>query len=92
MDSDLWNKVLQEDNQFRRQLIDQVCFCLANPHVPSIALLVVPTLCFLFAPPALCIAYPAVCSFATSSSVISYNGRGDLYLVMLAAVSNLCVV
>ena len=29
MDSDLWNKVLLEDNQFRRQLIDQVCFCLA---------------------------------------------------------------
>ena len=26
MDSDLWNKVLLEDNQFRRQLIDQVCF------------------------------------------------------------------
>lgn len=25
MDSDLWNKVLLEDNQFRRQLIDQVC-------------------------------------------------------------------
>ena len=24
MDSDLWNKVLEEDNQFRRQLIDQV--------------------------------------------------------------------
>ena len=29
MDSDLWNKVLLEDNQFRRQLIDQVCCCLA---------------------------------------------------------------
>ena len=28
MDSDLWNKELLEDNQFRRQLIDQVCFCL----------------------------------------------------------------
>ena len=26
MDSDLWNKVLEEDNQFRRQLIDQVTF------------------------------------------------------------------
>ena len=24
MDSDLWNKVLVEENQFRRQLIDQV--------------------------------------------------------------------
>ena len=24
MDSDLWNKVLEEDNQFRRQLVDQV--------------------------------------------------------------------
>ena len=30
MDSDLWNKVLEEDNQFRRQLVDQVCFF----HVP----------------------------------------------------------
>ena len=29
MDSDLWNKVLLEDNQFRRQLIDQVCCCVA---------------------------------------------------------------
>lgn len=43
MDSDLWNKVLQEDNQFRRQLIDQVCFFLAV-HIASIAMLLVPTL------------------------------------------------
>lgn len=26
MDSDLWNKVLDENNQYRRQLIDQVSF------------------------------------------------------------------
>ena len=29
MDSDLWNKVLEEDNQFRRQLIDQVTLMLS---------------------------------------------------------------
>lgn len=77
MDSDLWNKVLQEDNQFRRQLIDQVCFCLATAHVPSIAVLVVPTSCFLCAPPALCIEYPAVSSFVASLRVIFYNCNGD---------------
>ena len=39
MDSDLWNKVLVEENQFRRQLIDQVHFLPASGRSAHAALL-----------------------------------------------------
>lgn len=32
-DMDLWAKVLNEDNEFRRQLIDQVAISLSSPHI-----------------------------------------------------------
>lgn len=38
MDTDLWNKVLEEDNQYRRQLIDQVfqmCLCMSGSESMS---------------------------------------------------------